>query len=138
VLTSTAVTFARADDQAEMRATHAVISLDPRGRIREIRFDRSTLAPLRGATSQIVAFYDAYRSFARLVDEQALTLTLALRPGHCLILDNTRVLNGRTGFAPGPAAGRERHLQASWADLDGVASRLAVLERPQHNGGSRH
>ena len=121
-----------------MRATHPVISLDPSGRIREIRFDRSHLAPLRGATSQIVAFYDAYRSFARLVDDQALTLTLALRPGHCLILDNTRVLNGRTGFPPGPAAERERHLQASWADLDGVASRLAVLERPQHNGGSRH
>jgi gamma-butyrobetaine dioxygenase len=133
VLASTAVTFLRADDQVEMRATHPVISLDPRGRIREIRFDRSHLAPLRGAASQILAFYDAYRSFARLVDDQALTLTLALRPGHCIILDNTRVLNGRTGFVPGSATGRERHLQASWADLDGVASRLAVLERPQYN-----
>lgn len=137
-LTSTAVTFARADAQVDMRATHPVISLDPRGRIREIRFDPSHLAPLRGATSQIVAFYDAYRSFARLVEDPALTLTLALRPGHCLILDNTRILNGRTAFAPGPSAGRERHLQACWTDLDGVASRLAVLERPQHNGGSRH
>jgi gamma-butyrobetaine dioxygenase len=138
VLSGTAVTFARADDQAELRATHPVISLDPSGRIREIRFDRSHLAPLRGATSQILAFYDAYRSFAQLVDDPALTLTMALRPGHCLILDNTRILNGRTGFPAGPAAGRERHLQACWADLDGVASRIAVLERPRHNGGSRH
>lgn len=137
-LTSTAVTFARADAQVDMRATHPVISLDPRGRIREIRFDPSHLAPLRGATSQIVAFYDAYRAFAQLVEDPALRLTLALRSGHCLILDNTRILNGRTGFAPGPAAGRERHLQACWTDLDGVASALAVLERPQHNGGSRH
>lgn len=137
-LTTTAVTFARADSQVELRATHSVISLDPRGRIREIRFDPNHLAPLRGATSQIVAFYDAYRSFARLVEDPALTLTLALRPGHCLILDNTRILNGRTGFPAGPAAGPERHLQACWTDLDGVASALAVLERPQHNGGSRH
>jgi gamma-butyrobetaine dioxygenase len=138
VLTGTAVTFARADEQAELRATHPVISLDPQGRIREIRFDRSHLAPLRGATSQILAFYDAYRAFARLVDDPALTLTMALRPGHCLILDNTRILNGRTGFPPGPAGGRERHLQACFADLDGVASQIAVLERPRHNGGSRH
>jgi gamma-butyrobetaine dioxygenase len=138
VLTSTAVTFARADSRLEMRATHPVIRLDPQGRIREIRYDPSHQAPLRATIAEITAFYDAYRSFARLVEDPALTLTLALRPGHCLIMDNTRILNGRTGFGPGQAPGQERHMQACWADLNGVASRLAVLERPQRNGGSRH
>jgi len=137
VLTSMVVTFARADSRLEMRATHPVISLDPQGRIREIRYDPTHRAPLRATTGEIMAFYDAYRSFARLVEDPALTLTLALRPGHCLIMDNTRILNGRTGFAAGPP-GQERHLQACWADLDGVASRLAVLERPEHNGAGRH
>jgi gamma-butyrobetaine dioxygenase len=132
-LASTAVTFARADATLEMRATHPVISLDPHGRIREIRYDRTHQAPLRATPGQIVAFYDAFRAFARLVEDPALTLTMALRPGHCLIMDNTRILNGRLGFAPSPAPGRERHMQACWADLSGVASRLAVLERPQRN-----
>lgn len=132
-LSSTQVTWARADARLEMRATHPVIRLDSRGRIREIRYDRTHQAPLRATTGEIVAFYDAFLAFARLVEDPALTLTMALRPGHCLIMDNTRILNGRLGFAPSPVPGRERHMQACWADLDGVASRLAVLERPLRN-----
>jgi gamma-butyrobetaine dioxygenase len=42
-----------------------------------------------------------------------------------VVLDNTRILHSRTGFC---AAG-ERHLQGCYADLDGVASTLAVLRR---------
>jgi gamma-butyrobetaine dioxygenase len=41
------------------------------------------------------------------------------------VFDNTRILHARTGFA---AAG-QRHLQGCYADLDGVASTLAVLRR---------
>lgn len=132
-LTSTAVTFEHADPGVDLRATRSVIGLDPRGRIREVCFSASRLAPLRGAASEIVAFYAAYRSFARLLESPELQLTFALRPGDCLILDNTRILNGRTGFS-GPA---RRHLQACWTDLDGLASKLAVLERRRHNGGGR-
>jgi gamma-butyrobetaine dioxygenase len=134
VLAATAVTFAHADARADLRATRPVIGVDPRGRIREIRFASSYLAPLRLPTCEIVAFYDAYRSFAQLLASPDQTLTFRLRPGDCLILDNTRILNGRTGFT---GAG-QRHLQACWTDLDGLASRLAILERRQHNGASQH
>jgi gamma-butyrobetaine dioxygenase len=135
VLAAMPVTFARTDDRVELRATHPMISLDPRGRIREIRFDPTHLAPVRGAVAEIEDFYRAYLAYARLIEDPALRLTVPLRPGDCLILDNTRILNGRTGFT-GTGAGRERHLQACWTDLDGLASQLAVLERRQHNGAS--
>ena len=134
MLAGTAVTFARADAKADLRATRPVISVDPRGRIREVHFASRYLSPLRGRASEIVAFYDAYRSFVQLLRRPELALTFRLRPGDCLILDNTRILHGRTGV-PDTA---QRHLQKCWTDLDAVASSLAMLERRQHNGSARH
>ncbi len=49
---------------------------------------------------------------------------MRLHPGDCLIFDNTRILHGRTAFT---GAG-QRLLQGCYADLDGLASSLAVLE----------
>lgn len=134
VLAGTPVTFARANARADLRATRPVISVDPRGRIREVHFASGYLAPLRGRASEIVAFYDAYRSFVQLLGNPELTLTFRLRSGDCLILDNTRILHGRTGFTDTG----HRHMQRCWTDLDGLASSLALLERRQHNGSARH
>lgn len=88
------------------------------------------MQPLRlgrdgGSAEQAVAFYAAYRAFAELILRPDLTLTFRLSPGDCLVFDNTRILHAGTGFA---AAGR-RHLQGCYADLDGVASAMAVLRR---------
>ena len=46
-----------------------------------------------------------------------------LEAGDLFIVDNLRVLHGRTGYSE---AG-ERHLQGCYADRDGLRSRLAVL-----------
>ena len=46
VLTSTPVTFRYADATADLQATMPMIGLDPRGRIREIRFNNRSLQPL--------------------------------------------------------------------------------------------
>jgi gamma-butyrobetaine dioxygenase len=70
-------------------------------------------------------FYAAYRAFAEMIMRPDLMLTFRLGPGDCVVLDNTRVLHARTGFD----AAEERHLQGCYADLDGVASTLAVLRR---------
>jgi gamma-butyrobetaine dioxygenase len=70
------------------------------------------------------AFYAAYRRWATLLARPGRTLTLPLRPGDCLVFDNTRILHGRTAFT---GAG-QRLLQGCYADLGGLASSLAVLE----------
>ena len=54
-------------------------------------------------------------------------LNLRLTPGDCLIFDNTRVLHARTAFSVTGG----RHLQGCYADLDGLASTLAVLRREE-------
>ncbi len=136
LLAATPVTFAYADATAELRATRPMIGLDPAGRIREIRFNNRSLQPWRprpgtaapaasDSAAAGAAFYAAYRAFARIVLRRDLQLTFRLAPGDCLVLDNTRVLHARTGFA----ATGGRHLQGCYADLDGVSSALALLRR---------
>ena len=136
VLTATPWPFAYTDAGAELRACQPLIGTDPRGRIREVRFNGRSMQPLRGPAEQVAAAYDAYLAWARLLRRPELAVRTRLAPGDCLIFDNTRILHARTAFAipaaaggsaPGTAGGR--HLQGCYADLDGLASALAVLCR---------
>jgi gamma-butyrobetaine dioxygenase len=134
-LTTTPVTFAYADAAAVLRATGPMIGLDPRGRIRQIRLNGRSLAPVRLPATQARAFYTAYRAFAELAADPEALVTTTLAPGDCVIFDNTRILHGRTAFADGGgtagAGSGRRHLQGCYADLDGLASTVAMLARGQ-------
>jgi len=132
VLTATPWPFAYADAGTELRACQPLIGTDPRGRIREVRFNGRSMQPLRGPAEQVAAAYDAYLAWARLLRRPELAVRTRLAPGDCLIFDNTRILHARTAFAiPAPAGETAggRHLQGCYADLDGLASALAVLCR---------
>jgi gamma-butyrobetaine dioxygenase len=144
-LTTTPVTFAYSDQATELRATGPMIGLDPRARIRQIRFNGRSLTPVRLPAAQARTFYAAYRAFAERIAGPEAVVTASLSPGDCVIVDNTRILHGRAGFADGGtgsgggtggggggtgtgSTGR-RHLQGCYADLDGLASAVAVLAR---------
>ena len=132
-LTSTPVTFRYADATADLWATMPMIGLDPRGRITEVRFNNRSLQPFRPSAQppdpeESNAFYRACRAFAELLARPELMLTFRLEPGDCVVFDNTRVLHARTGFTGGRSPGHRR-LQGCYADLDGVASSLAMTRR---------
>jgi gamma-butyrobetaine dioxygenase len=126
VLARTLVTFAYTDAITSLHATRPLIGLDPCGRIREIRFSSRSLQPVRLPPAEAAAFYDAYRAFAAVITRPGMQVTFRLESGDCLILDNTRILHARTAFTGGV---RSRHLQGCYADLDGLASALAVAGR---------
>jgi gamma-butyrobetaine dioxygenase len=136
VLTRTAVSFGYSDNGTELRASQPLIQLSPRGRVRGVRFNNRSAQPLRLPYADITAFYAAYRRWAELLTQPERQLNLRLAPGDCLIFDNTRILHARTAFSlPAGADGSQgRHLQGCYADLDGLASTLAVLSRPGDNG----
>ena len=107
---------------------HRVPGSRQRGRVRGVRFNNRSAQPLRLPCAEVTAFYAAYRRWAELLARPERQLTLRLAPGDCLVFDNTRVLHARTAF--GMTAGSPgRHLQGCYADLDGLASTLAVLKR---------
>ena len=98
-----------------------------------MRFNNRSMGPLRGSYAGITAFYAAYRRWAELLAEPGRQLNLRLAPGDCLVFDNTRVLHARTAFSMS-AGSPGRHLQGCYADLDGLASTLAVLKRKEGSG----
>jgi gamma-butyrobetaine dioxygenase len=129
-LAGTPAPFGYIDKATELRACQPLIDLSPRGRVRGVRFNNRSMRPLRGSHAEITAFYAAYRRWAELLAEPGRQLNLRLAPGDCLVFDNTRVLHARTAFSLS-AGTPGRHLQGCYADLDGLASTLAVLKRDQ-------
>jgi gamma-butyrobetaine dioxygenase len=128
VLTATAVPFGYIDKETELRASQPLIQLSPRGRVRGVRFNNRSAQPVRLPYGDIAPFYAAYRRWATLLARPERQLNLRLRPGDCLVFDNTRILHARTAFAMS-ADSPGRHLQGCYADLDGLASTRAVRER---------
>ena len=129
-LTRTPVPFGYIDKETELRACLPLIQLSPSGRVRGIRFNNRSMRPLRRPYAEVIAFYTAYRRWAELLAQPGRQLNLRLAPGDCLVFDNTRVLHARTAFSMNPGS-PERHLQGCYADLDGLASTLAVLKRQE-------
>lgn len=132
VLAKTEVTFAFADAVSDLRATRPIISVDSRGRIREVRLDATLMQPVRLAPADVVAFYQAYRGFAEIIRRPREGALVQLRAGDCLVLDNSRVMLGRNAFS-----GPQRHMQLCWAEIDELASALGVMRRVQRNGHRR-
>jgi gamma-butyrobetaine dioxygenase len=129
-LAGTPVSFGYVDKDTDLRASLPLIQLSPRGRVRAIRLNNRSMRPLRRPYAEVTAFYAAYRRWAELLARPERQLSLRLAPGDCLVFDNTRVLHARTAFAMS-AGSPGRHLQGCYADLDGLASTLALLEREE-------
>jgi gamma-butyrobetaine dioxygenase len=127
VLTATLVTFAWGDQHSSLRAERPMIEIDPLGRVRGVRFNNRSMQALQLDEERITEYYSAYRYFARIIERPEFMLTFRLESGDCLIFDNTRLLHARTAFEE--SGTRHRHLQGCYADLDGLASTIAVLER---------
>ena len=127
-LARTPVSFGYVDKETDLRASLPLIQLSPRGRVRGVRFNNRSMRPLRRPYAEVTAFYTAYGRWAELLARPERQLNLRLAAGDCLVFDNTRILHARTAF--GISAGSPaRHLQGCYADLDGLASTLAVLSR---------
>jgi gamma-butyrobetaine dioxygenase len=125
-LTSTSFTFRYDDAATSLRASAPIITVNTRGDVRAIRWNDRSIEPPAVEPQAVGEVYRAMRVFATTLDRAELHLHLRLEPGDCMIFDNTRILHARTAFDGGSGA---RHLQGCYADLDGLASVVAVLER---------
>jgi gamma-butyrobetaine dioxygenase len=110
---------------ARLRAKRPIIELGADGELIAIRFNNRSAAPTVDVPFDDMAdYYAACRRLAELVEDPALALTFRLAPGELFIVDNLRILHGRSAFS----GGGERWLQGCYADCDGLYSTLAALE----------
>jgi gamma-butyrobetaine dioxygenase len=126
LLGAVAVRFRYADVETELEAEWPVVSFDARGEPVAIHYNTRSAQPFRLDPDLVEPYYAAYRRFGELLESPDLRIRIRLAPGDLFIVDNLRVLHGRTAYA---SSGGERHLQGCYADRDGLRSRLAVLRR---------
>lgn len=125
LLCTTVLRFWFADGSTELVCDSPVIDRYPDGEVRAIRFSNHSAAPFLLPFDDMEPFYAAYRAFGALREQARYQLKLAMGPGDLYMVDNRRVLHGRTGFT----ATGSRHLQSCYIERDELASRLAVLSR---------
>ena len=128
LLASRGVMFRYTDATADLSTTATIIDLDPDGVVRGVRFNPRSMQQPSMPSDVLGPWYDAYLLFARLLAEPRFQIRFRLDPGDLFIVDNRRVLHGRTAFEPTSGT---RHLQGCYADIDGLKSTIAVLAREQ-------
>jgi len=124
LLTSQEVMFCYESEAAILDSRDKVITLDGDGKVRKIRINNRSIAPLDLPFEIVMPFYGALSAFRSILESDRSQKRFLLQPGDLLLLDNERVLHGRAGESIG-----ERHLQGCYADRDGLLSTLKVLER---------
>lgn len=130
LLASRPVVFTYTDDDTVLRASAPLVELDSSGEVHAVRCNSRSMAPPDMAPDELVEWYDAFSLWCRLLDDPRLQVRIHLEPGDLFIVDNRRVLHGRTAY---DASGGTRHLQGCYADIDGLRSTIAVLRR-RHQG----
>jgi gamma-butyrobetaine hydroxylase len=124
-LAGTTLQFRYADASTELECRGPVIECHPDGEVRAIRFSNHSAAPFLLPFDEMRAFYAAYRTFGRMRESAPYQLRIRLGPGDLYMVDNRRVLHGRTGFR----GDGERHAQSCYIERDELMSRLAVMAR---------
>ena len=125
-LSTTSLTFRYDDQDTALRASGPTIELNLADEVRGIRWNDRAVEPPQVEPGRVGEVYRSLRSFAETLARPELELHFKLAPGDCIAFDNTRILHARTAFTDGAGC---RHLQGCYADLDGLASTVAVLDR---------
>jgi gamma-butyrobetaine dioxygenase len=126
VLTRTPVRFRYRDAATDLVASAPPIELDAAGGLLAIHFSpRLDFVPL-GSPESLDGYYRARRAFDHLLRSPQFEIRFLLETGDLLMMDNRRLLHGRTGFDPAEGL---RHLQGCYIDIDGPRSLYRVLRR---------
>jgi gamma-butyrobetaine dioxygenase len=101
-----------------------MIERDTKGRLRILRFSPRLdyVAPVD--TETLDRFYRGRRRLFELAGDAAFRIEFRLEPGMLLMMDNYRLMHGRTTF---DSAAGFRHLQGCYIDHDGPESLYRML-----------
>ena len=120
------------EDDICLQSKRPIIELAADGQLQSIRFNNRSAAPFTDIPFEHMPdYYAAYRRLGEIINDPASEIGFRLNPGDCFVIDNTRVLHARKAFS---GAGT-RWLQGCYTDMDGLLSRLAVLNQA-HNKAS--
>jgi len=96
LLTNILVRFRFSDEDTELGAEVTLISLGPRGEVAGVRVNGPTALPFYFDPDLMEPYYDAYRTFGLMLESPEFQIRFKLDPADLYIVDNTRVIHGRT------------------------------------------
>jgi gamma-butyrobetaine dioxygenase len=133
LLTETPVPFHYRSKDADLYAERPLIELDCGGQISAVHYNNRSIAPMQVTGRAVREFYAAYRRFAQALREPSFQLRYRLNAGELVVMDNQRILHGRTAFT---SARHARHLRGCYLTRDSVYSETALLrDRLAREGG---
>ncbi|NWN82143.1 MAG: TauD/TfdA family dioxygenase [Halomonas sp.] len=114
------------DADTHLESEGPLIELNSHGHPVRVRYSNRTEQVPALPPEELEAYYAARQAFYRLITGEELTLHLKLDPGQMLIMDNYRLLHGRSAFQ---LAGGVRHMRQGYVDRDSTASRRRTLRQ---------
>ena len=126
LLCNTPVRFAWSDGETFLEATAPVFAVNADGRLERLRYNpRSMQQVCTDEETVRAAWRGAWDRLGALFEAPAFAVTFDMAAGDMVLMDNRRVLHGRTAFETSGEV--VRHLQGGYADMDGVYSTLRRL-----------
>lgn len=125
-LTRVTPSFRYCDADTYLESEGPLIELDSRNEPVRVRYSNRTEGVPALPAEELEAYYAARKAFYQLITGEELTLNLKLDPGQMLIIDNYRLLHGRSAFQ---LAGGVRHMRQGYVDRDTTTSRRRVLRQ---------
>ncbi len=126
ILARTPVRFRFRDRDTELVRSSTPLEVDASGRLEAINFSpRLDYVPLL-QPQELSAYFRARQALDHLLRSPQFEIRFLLQAGDLLMMDNCRLLHGRTAFDPREGL---RHLQGCYIDIDGPRSMYRVLRR---------
>ena len=126
ILSETKVRFQFLDQNVFLEDWSEMIQLDENKRFKQVRFSpRLDFVPLMDK-EKLELYYSARNKISELYNSEKYRIEFKLMPGDLLMMDNHRLLHGRTSY---DANEGERFLQGCYIDYDSTEGRLKHLKR---------
>ncbi len=126
ILTEIKVRFQFVDDNVVLEDWAEMIQLDENGRLKQVRFSpRLDFVPLMDK-EKLELYYAARNKISEMYNSEKFRVEFKLKPGDLLMMDNYRLLHGRTEYNANEG---NRFLQGCYIDYDSTEGKLKHLKR---------
>ena len=126
ILTEVKVRFQFIDQTVVLEDWSEIIKLNEKGKFKQVRFSpRLDFVPGM-EIDKLELYYTAREKISELYNSENYKLQFKLKPGDLLMMDNYRLLHGRTSYN---ASEGERFLQGCYIDYDSTEGKLNHLRR---------
>ena len=125
-MTQTKVRFQFIDENIVLEDWAEMIQLDEKRKFKQVRFSpRLDFVPLMDK-EKLQLYYSARSKISELYNSDEYRIEFKLNPGDLLMMDNHRLLHGRTSYDLNEG---NRFLQGCYIDYDSTEGKLKHLKR---------